>query len=68
MADDVTRLEIADHLSGIFARGGGSRSELLAAAVDARPEIRKALEALPDRLYTDPRQIWEKLPQLPVGL
>ncbi|MGA5442357.1 hypothetical protein ACPCKW_22960 [Streptomyces griseoincarnatus] len=65
---DVTRLEIAHHLAGHFANGGVNRSDLLIAAVDARPEVRAVLEQLPDRRYTDLRQVWEDLPAIPVGL
>ncbi|MBT2366134.1 hypothetical protein J7E88_12650 [Streptomyces sp. ISL-10] len=68
MADDVTRIEIADHLSGLFANGGVGRSDLLIAAVGARSEVRAVLEQLPDRRYTDLRQVWEDLPAIPVGL
>lgn len=69
MADDVTRREIADHLSPLFANGGVSRHDLLIGAADARPEVRKVLEQLPpDRRYTELRQVWEDLPAIPVGL
>ncbi|WP_151484088.1 hypothetical protein [Streptomyces albicerus] len=68
MADDVTRMEIADHLSALFANGGLSRSDLLIAAAGARPELREVLAQLPDRRYTELRQVWEDLPAIPVGL
>ncbi|MFG3496548.1 hypothetical protein [Streptomyces sp. NPDC047928] len=68
MADDVTRIEIADHLAGLFANGAMSRSDLLIAAVGARPEVRAVLEQLPDRRYTELRQVWEDLPAIPVGI
>ncbi|GAA4931745.1 hypothetical protein ACFPM3_03465 [Streptomyces coeruleoprunus] len=68
MADDVTRAEIADHLAGLFTNGAMNRSDLLIAAASARPEVRAVLEQLPDRRYTELRQVWEDLPALPVGL
>ncbi|MEU2184338.1 hypothetical protein [Streptomyces thermolilacinus] len=68
MADDVTRTEIADHLAAVFANGAVSRSDLLIAAAGARPEVREVLEQLPDRRYTELRQVWEDLPAIPVGL
>ncbi|WP_175410001.1 DUF2795 domain-containing protein [Streptomyces sp. TRM64462] len=68
MADDVTRTEIADHLTGVFANGAISRSDLLIAAAGARPEVREVLEQLPDRRYTELRQVWQDLPAVPIGL
>ncbi|WP_149181933.1 DUF2795 domain-containing protein [Streptomyces sp. TRM49041] len=70
MADDVTRTEIADHLATVFANGAMSRSDLLiaAAGAGARTEVRQVLERLPDRRYTDLRQVWEDLPPIPSGV
>ncbi|WP_236238762.1 hypothetical protein [Streptomyces sp. CC228A] len=68
MADDVTRTEIAEHLAAVFANGALSRSDLLIAAAGARPEVRRVLEGLPDRRYTELRQVWEDLPTVPVGI
>ncbi|MCH0540771.1 hypothetical protein I3F58_14570 [Streptomyces sp. MUM 203J] len=68
MADDVTRTEIAEHLTGVFANGAIGRSDLLIAAAGARPEVRRVLEGLPDRRYTELRQVWEDLPSIPIGL
>ncbi|MDK1342064.1 hypothetical protein QNO09_01770 [Streptomyces sp. 378] len=67
MAEEVTRIEIADHLAGLFANGGVSKHDMLIAAVDARPEVLQILSALPDRRYTELRQVWEDLPRVPVG-
>ncbi|UQA96348.1 hypothetical protein [Streptomyces halobius] len=69
MTDDVTRREIADHLSPLFANSALSTHDLLLGASGARPEVRKVLEQLPpDRRYTELRQVWEDLPAIPVGL
>ncbi|MEU6754900.1 hypothetical protein [Streptomyces sp. NPDC046685] len=68
MTDDVTRMEIADHLSGLFTNGAMGRSDLLIAAAGARPEVRDVLSRLPERRYTELRQVWEDLPAIPVGL
>jgi hypothetical protein len=67
MTAEVTRIEIADQLAGLFANGAVSKHDMLIAAADARPEILEVLSALPDRRYTELRQVWEDLPRLPVG-
>ncbi|KUL26368.1 hypothetical protein [Streptomyces regalis] len=68
MAEEVTRIEIADHLAGLFANGAMSKHDLLIASAGARPEVREVLAALPDdRRYTELRQVWEDLPLVPVG-
>jgi hypothetical protein len=65
---EVTRLEIAQYLSRLFANGAVGRSDLLIGAAGARPEVRELLSRLPDRRYTEPRQVWEDLPGVPVGI
>ncbi|MBV7697448.1 DUF2795 domain-containing protein [Streptomyces sp. TRM70350] len=67
MAEEVTRIEIADRLAGLFANGAVSKHDMLIAAADARPEVLEVLSALPDRRYTELRQVWEDLPRVPVG-
>ncbi|EFE79069.1 hypothetical protein K7395_02435 [Streptomyces filamentosus] len=67
MPDEVTRTEIADHLAALFANGALTKHDLLIGAATARAEVREVLRQLPDRSYTELRQIWEDLPRLPVG-
>ncbi|SCK25986.1 hypothetical protein YUYDRAFT_02830 [Streptomyces sp. ScaeMP-e48] len=67
MSDAVTRTEIADHLSALFANGAVTKHDLVIGAATARPEVREVLRQLPDRRYTELRQIWEDLPRIPVG-
>ncbi|MEU9274914.1 hypothetical protein [Streptomyces sp. NPDC048341] len=67
MTAEVTRVEIADQLAGLFANGAVSKHDMLIAAVGARPEVLEVLSALPDRRYTELRQVWEDLPRVPVG-
>jgi hypothetical protein len=67
MTAEVTRVEIADQLAGLFANGAVSKHDMLIAAADARPEVLEVLSALPDRRYTELRQVWEDLPRVPVG-
>lgn len=70
MTTDVTRVDIAEHLSPLFARGPVDRAAMLAAVAGAgaRPEIADLLGRLPERSYTSLRQVWEHLPEVPVGL
>lgn len=67
MAEEVTRAEIADHLAALFANGALGKHDLLIATASARPEVQAVLQQLPDRRYTELRQVWEDLPGLPVG-
>jgi hypothetical protein len=67
MTAEVTRIEIADQLAGLFANGAVSKHDMLIAAAVARPEVLEVLSALPDRRYTELRQVWEDLPRVPVG-
>ncbi|SCK15381.1 hypothetical protein H180DRAFT_01015 [Streptomyces sp. WMMB 322] len=69
MSMDVTRLEIARHLEPLFAHGGtADRDALLRAVSASRPEVAQVLGQLPVRQFTSLRQIWEYLPQVPIGL
>ncbi|MGP4115506.1 hypothetical protein ACTWP5_31995 [Streptomyces sp. 4N509B] len=68
MTTEVTRVEIADHLGALFERGTADRAEILAAAAGARPEVLEVLRQVPDRGYASLRQLWEHLPEIPVGL
>lgn len=46
-----------------------TRADLLAAAVasDARPQAIQLLQRLPDRAYTNIRELWHHLPGVPVN-
>lgn len=67
MSTEVTRVEIADHLAPLFEDGAVDRTAMLSAVADARPELGDLLRRLPDRSFTSLRQVWEHLPQVPVG-
>ncbi|MEU9280378.1 hypothetical protein [Streptomyces sp. NPDC048341] len=67
MTAEATRVEIADQLAGLFANGAVSKHDMLIAAAGARPEVLEVLSVLPDRRYTELRQVWEDLPRVPVG-
>lgn len=64
----VTRMEIVDAVEQAFDRGGAERSEVLAAAVlrNARPDVIATLEELPERRFSDVRELWVELPHVPV--
>lgn len=68
MSTEVTRLEIAEHLAPLFERGAVNRQAMIDAVAGARPEVGELLQRLPDRSFTSMRQVWEHLPQVPVGL
>ncbi|MGY0065683.1 hypothetical protein ACWZEH_02320 [Streptomyces sp. QTS137] len=67
MTAEVTRIEIAGQLAGLFTNGAVSKHDMLIAAAGARSEVLQVLSALPDRRYTELRQVWEDLPRIPVG-
>jgi hypothetical protein len=66
----VTRVEIADHLETAFDAGPVGREELVAAAVasTARTAVVEVLAGLPERPYSQLRQLWEDLSEVPIGL
>ncbi|AXK32747.1 hypothetical protein DVA86_08915 [Streptomyces armeniacus] len=68
MTSEVTRLEIADHLDPLFARGATDREAVLTAVSGARPELAEVLYGLPQQNYSSLRQVWKHLPDVPVGL
>jgi hypothetical protein len=64
----VTRMEIVDVVHAAFENGGAERSEVLATAVarGARPQVLETLERLPDRRFSELRELWTELPEVPV--
>lgn len=66
----VTRVEIADHLEAAFDGGPVGRQDLVDAAVTsaARTAVVEVLAGLPERPYSQLRQLWEDLPEVPIGL
>lgn len=65
----VTRIEIAEAVSGVFVGGGADRAQILAAArAEARPAVVHVLESLPNRRYGRLNQLWEELEDIPVGV
>lgn len=69
-AAPVTRIEIADAVDAVFSAGPATRTDLLAAATagGARDGLVSVLSRLPDRQYLQLRQLWEDIPDVPIGL
>jgi hypothetical protein len=61
-------VEIAEYLAPLSEHGAGERADMLAAVAEARPQVGDLSRRLPERSFTSPRQVWEHLPQVPVGL
>jgi Protein of unknown function (DUF2795) len=66
----LTRLEIADHVSGAFHAPKVSKTELIEAASASRApsEVLCALGSLPDAQFHSLRDLWPHLPEVPVSL
>jgi len=65
----VTRMELASHIGAAFTHGPTSRDTMLAYASGshARPEIITVIQRLPDKPYSEVRDLWYELGDLPVG-
>jgi hypothetical protein len=65
---EVTRTEIAAAIGDALGVRRVGRDELVAAAASAgaRAEVLGLLRGLPAREFTDLRQLWSDLPDLPV--
>lgn len=65
----VTRLEIADLVEDAFGPGGTDRAALLAVAAEkgAHRVVVAKLGELPDRRFRSMRELWDYLPEVPVG-
>ena len=65
----LTRLEIVDLIEDAFAPGGATRSALLAVAAQkgAHPAVLEKLGELPDRRFRTMRDLWQHLPDVPLG-
>lgn len=67
----VTRIEILDHVEELFERpGAASKDDVLEQAVrsQARPQVIEELRRLPNERYSDVRDLWEQMPDVPVGI
>lgn len=66
--DPVTRVEVVDLIWPAFDGGTPDRAELEATATrsGARQEVLRLLSHLPNRRFTNPRDLWEELPDVPI--
>lgn len=64
----VTRVEIATNLTQLFTGELVTRAEVLAAAIHAgaRPEVVATLQRLPDQRFSELRELWPALPEVPI--
>jgi hypothetical protein len=64
----LTRLEVAEAVGHAFRMGAVRRDALVETAErgGARAEVAAALRTLPGREFTDLRQLWSDLPEMPV--
>jgi hypothetical protein len=65
----VTRMEIIDALGTAFGRNGATRQDILAAATQekCRGEVLTTLQRIPERTYGHVRDLWDHLPDVPIG-
>jgi hypothetical protein len=64
----LTRLEVAEAVGDAFGLRSVNRDALLQTAerAGARPEVLAVLHRLPAREFSDLRQLWSELPDMPV--
>jgi hypothetical protein len=64
----VTRTELVEHIQTAFSHGPATRADLLAAAVagNARPQAIDMLRGLPDKTYSNIRELWYDLHDVPL--
>jgi hypothetical protein len=65
----VTRVEIIDAVGTVFGRSGATKQEIIAAASqkEGRDDLLAALQRLPERSFSHVRDLWDHLPDIPIG-
>ncbi|GAB3488362.1 DUF2795 domain-containing protein [Amycolatopsis cihanbeyliensis] len=65
----VTRNEIIDAVEDAFRDGSATTQEILDAAIryEAPAELQATLQRLPDRTFGHVRDLWDHLPDVPIG-
>ena len=65
----VPRVQIADCVARAFVQPPASRADLVEAAstVGARAEVLAVVQALPERQYTNLRELWPYLAEVPIA-
>ncbi|MCR3719539.1 MULTISPECIES: DUF2795 domain-containing protein [Prauserella salsuginis group] len=67
--DPVTRIEIIDAVEEAFDGTPPSKQQLITAASQhhSRDAVLKVLDALPERQFRHVRDLWDHLPDVPLG-
>lgn len=66
----VARMEILDAIDNAFAPPPATKHQIIAMVegAQARGDLVELLRQLPDRHFDDVRDLWEHLPDVPVGV
>jgi hypothetical protein len=69
MTNDVTRIEIIDAIEHAFDGSSARKQELITAAIqqDSRAAVLDILHRLPERSFSHVRDLWDHLPDIPLG-
>ena len=69
VTNDVTRIEIIDAVEHAFARSSANKQEIITAAIqqNTRPAVLDTLNRLPERSFSHVRDLWNHLPDVPLG-
>ncbi len=65
----VTRLEVIDAVEHAFTRSSATKQEIITAAVQygSRATVVTTLQRLPERSFRHVRDLWDHLPDIPLG-
>lgn len=68
--NEITRSHIAKKVMSAFRSGPADRQMILdeAKSQGAESGVIRTLQRLPDRRYKSVRDLWEHLPELPIGV
>lgn len=65
----ATRVEIINAVGTVFGRSGVTKQEIITAAIqeETRDVVLAALPRLPERTFSHVRDLWDHLPDVPIG-
>lgn len=65
----VTRMEIIEAVGTVFGRSGATTREIISSVTqeNCREEVVAALQRLPERTFSHVRDLWDYLPDIPIG-
>jgi hypothetical protein len=69
VGEPATRTEVLDLVGDVLAEPPTTAADLVdeARRRGARPEVVTLLQRLPDRRFHRPHDLWEELPEVPLG-